>query len=137
MKRLNEMDLYKELTFRASRSSGPGGQNVNKSSTRVELRFNVFESSLLTEYEKQLVLSKLSNRINHEGILIIVSESERSQYRNKKKAIERLYKLIGHALVPDKKRYPSYPTELSKMKRLQQKHNLSEKKILRKPPLDE
>lgn len=131
------MDLYKELAFRASRSSGPGGQNVNKSSTRVELRFNVSDSLVLTETEKQLILSKLSNRINHEGTLIIVSESERSQYRNKKNAIERFNTLIDNALVPEKKRYPSYPTALAKTRRLQHKRNLSEKKILRKPPLDE
>jgi ribosome-associated protein len=131
------MDLYKELTFRASRSSGPGGQNVNKSSTRVELRFNVTGSTVLTETEKQLILSKLSNRINLEGTMIIVSESERSQYRNKKKVIERFQTLIDHALMPKKQRYPSYPTALSKTRRLQQKRSLSEKKILRKPPLDE
>ena len=125
-------DFSEEFIFITSRSKGAGGQHVNKVNTKVELRFNVNNSVELTEEEKVIIKQKLVNKINNEGFLIIVSQTERSQIMNKKKAIERFYILIEKALKPVKKRKPTKPTLASIKKRLQEKHIKSEKKILRK-----
>lgn len=126
-----------EFVFSASRSSGPGGQHVNKVSTRIELKFDVTASLLLQEDEKATILNKLAGRITKEGILRIVSQSERSQYDNKIKAVERFYILLEKALTPVKKRKPTRPTLSSKTKRLNSKHIVSEKKAMRKPAFEE
>lgn len=120
-KPLNERDFQSEFEFSASRSSGPGGQNVNKVSTRIELRFNIQKSALLDDTEKQIIIERLSNKINLNGELIIVSQSERSQLRNKEKAIDRFYQMLNKALTPKKKRLPTIPTQASKEKRLEEK----------------
>jgi ribosome-associated protein len=125
-------DLAGELIYSSSRSSGPGGQNVNKVNTRVELRFNITGSSLLRDEEKTKIQSVLGNRINKEGFLILVSQSERSQLANKKKVTERFYKLLRKALMPVKKRKPTRPTLASKERRIESKKLLSRKKALRK-----
>ncbi len=125
-------DFSKELKFSASRSGGPGGQNVNKVSTKVELRFNVNESCILTEEEKEIIVAKLATRINNDGELIIVSQSERSQLANKEKAIERFYALISKALTVQKKRKPTKPSKTSKEKRLEGKKINAERKNSRK-----
>lgn len=129
---LKDRDFINELKFSASRSGGPGGQNVNKVSTKVELRFNVFESNLLSGEEKEIILNKLANRMNKEGELLLVSQSERSQLANKEKAIEKFYILISKALTFQKKRKPTKPSARVKAKRLETKRFKSEKKILRK-----
>jgi len=118
---LNERDFLGEFEFSASRSSGPGGQNVNKVSTKIELRFNVQKSALLNDAEKQVIIKRLSNKINLEGELIIVSQSERSQLKNKERAIERFYLILTKALKPEKKRMKTAPTQASKEKRLEEK----------------
>lgn len=123
-----------ELQFSASRSSGPGGQHVNKVNTKVELRFNISESPLLTEEEKTILLQKLKNKINKDGELIIVSQEDRSQYKNKEAAIEKFLDMLKKALTPIKKRRPSRPTRASKEKRLEGKKLVSVKKIQRKKP---
>ncbi len=125
-------DFVPELLFLASRSSGPGGQNVNKVSTKVDLRFDVLNSVLLTSKEKEVVLKKLAKKISNDGILIIVSQSERSQLRNRQKVIEKFYALIEKALTPKKTRKPSRPSISSIEKRLEKKRLTSEKKTLRK-----
>ncbi|HEX2394351.1 MAG TPA: alternative ribosome rescue aminoacyl-tRNA hydrolase ArfB [Bacteroidales bacterium] len=122
-----------ELRFSASRSSGPGGQNVNKVSTRVELRFDVGASMWLNDNEKALVFARLASKISKEGMLIIVSQSERSQYANREKAIERFHAAIRKAITPVRKRILSKPTAASKLKRLEKKKIISRKKELRKP----
>ena len=127
--------FYNEFTFTFSRSSGPGGQNVNRVSTKVELRFDIMATQLLDENEKQLILEKLKNKINSNGELIIVSQSERTQAKNRERAIEKFYELIQNVLKPVKKRVPSKPTRGAVEKRLDQKRKLSEKKQDRKPPL--
>ena len=128
---IHDIDLGKELVFTFSRSGGPGGQHVKKVSTRVELRFHVMNSALLTQDQKELIAERLANRINAEGDLIVVAQSERSQLKNKEKAIERFYSLISKALTPVKKRKPSKPSRASKEKRLKEKKKISEKKRYR------
>lgn len=118
---LKSRKLEDECVFKASRSSGPGGQNVNKVSTRIELRFNIPGSSVLSETEKQLISEKLRNRITSEGDLLIVSQSGRSQLINKEKALEKFYQLLSEALTPRKKRIKTTPTEGSKRMRLEAK----------------
>lgn len=124
--------LSKELKFSASRSGGPGGQNVNKVSSKIELRFNVSESTIITAEEKDIIISKLATRINNDGELVIVSQSERSQLANKEKAIEKFYSLLSKALKPVKKRKPTKPSKASKEKRLDTKKVNSERKQRRK-----
>lgn len=125
-------DFSKEFIFTASRSGGPGGQNVNKVSSKIELRFNVGVSAILTAEEKEIITSKLATRINNDGELVIVSQSERSQLSNKEKTIEKFYNLLDKALKAVKKRKPTKPTQTSKVKRLETKKINSKKKSLRK-----
>jgi len=130
---IKNRDFTDEFTFSASRSGGPGGQNVNKVSSKVELRFNVKISNLLSNEEKDTILIKLINKINNDGELILVSQTERSQLANKEKVIEKFYALISKALTVPKKRKPTKPTRSSKEKRLEGKKVKSEKKNLRRP----
>jgi len=129
---VRDRNFENEFIISASRSSGPGGQNVNKVSSKIDLRFNVSASSLLDEEEKELILQKLSARINNEGEMIIVSQSERSQLQNKELAIEKFYTLVETALKPVRKRKPTKPSYASKMLRLEHKKLLSKKKANRK-----
>jgi len=121
-----------ELIFATSRSSGPGGQNVNKVNTRVEVRFRISSSTSLTEYEKDLIFSKLKNKINSEGELIVTSQSGRTQLSNRNKAVEKLYKLISSALTENPARRPTVPTKKSKLERLEEKRKRGLLKKLRK-----
>ena len=123
-----------EAKFSASKSSGPGGQNVNKVNTKVELRFDVQNSILLSDEEKLLVLNKLANKINKEGELIVVAQSERSQIGNKEKATEKLNAIIEQALRKEKKRIATKVPRSVIRKRLKNKKINSEKKSSRKSP---
>jgi len=125
---LHDRDFMPELTFSASRSSGPGGQHVNKVNTKVELRFRVMDSQLLTESEKLMIIDKLAARINLDGELVLVSQRERSQLKNKEGVIGKFYELLKRALAPRKKRKPSKPSAAAKEKRLMDKKSRSEKK---------
>ena len=125
-------DLEKELSFQATRSSGAGGQHVNKVSTRVELRFNIPGSELLSEQQKDILLRKLSGKLTKEGELIISSEETRSQKRNKEDCIRKFYEMLAQALKPKKKRLRTKPTAGSRKRRLQNKQQQAEKKARRK-----
>ena len=130
----NKNKLLSELSFRTSRSSGAGGQHVNKVSSRVELRFNVAGSLWLTEFQKIRILEKLASRITGQGELIVVSEKSRSQYQNKEDCIERFLELLNQALKPEKKRVPTRPSKTSRLKRLEKKKQHSVKKEQRRRP---
>lgn len=129
---LKYRNFESELIFASSRSGGPGGQNVNKVNTKVELRFNLALTSLLSESEKELIFKILRNKINSEYELILVSQSERTQLMNKKVVTEKFYELVSKALTIQKKRKPSRPTLTSKLKRLEGKRNKGIVKQLRK-----
>jgi ribosome-associated protein len=125
---INIQDLSAEFQFFTSRSSGPGGQNVNKVNSKVELRFDVQNSSLLTQEQKDLICIKLASKINDEGILSVVSQRDRSQLSNKEDAIQKLYQLLVKALTPVKPRKKTRPTQGSIEKRLTQKRLKAETK---------
>ena len=127
-----ERDFSGELKYSASRSSGPGGQNVNKVNTKVELRFNILHSAILADEEKTILLEKLINKISSEGELILVSQSERSQLKNKEKVTEKFYALLTKALTHRKKRKATRVTAAAKEKRLEEKRLQGEKKTQRK-----
>lgn len=121
----------KEFEFQTSRSSGPGGQHVNKTETRVELRFHVGHSEALSEEEKQKIKEKLSRRINSEGYLQVFAQEYRSQKQNKELAIHRFYHYLEEALKTRKKRIRTKPTKKAVEKRLQGKKVVSQKKATR------
>ena len=128
--------LNKEISYRTSRSSGAGGQHVNKVSTKVELVFDVMASNYLTEEQKEIVLTKLENRISKDGLLLLQCDETRSQAKNKEIVFNRFIKLLEEALEPEKERKPTRPTKASEEKRLKDKKKQSDKKDLRKPPGD-
>lgn len=123
---VNIPDLSSEFQFFTSRSSGPGGQNVNKVNSKVELRFDIQNSSLLTDDQKEILHTKLATKITSEGILSVVSQRDRSQLANKEDAIEKLYLLISKALKPVIRRRKTKPTKSSVEKRLTGKRIKSE-----------
>ena len=124
-------DLSSEFVFQTSRSSGPGGQNVNKVNSRVELRFNIPTSQLLSNEQKSKLMQKLASRLTTDGTLIMAAQKERSQLLNKEQVVQRFYNLLGKALRPVKKRKATRPTRSSVEKRISAKKQLSEKKKLR------
>ena len=121
MENVREIDFSAEWVFQLSRSSGKGGQNVNKVESKVELIFNVNNSSLLTDEQKALISGKLAGRINSESELRITCEEGRSQLANKKTAIEKFYDIIEKALKKPKPRRKTRPTLASKERRLKEK----------------
>lgn len=122
-----------ELTFRATRAGGPGGQHVNTSSTRVELEWNVAGSHSLTDAQRARILDKLGNRISQEGVLHLSDAGTRSQHRNREAVTERLRDLLAEALVVRKPRKKTRPTRASKERRMKAKKRRAEVKRLRGP----
>lgn len=123
--------LISEISFKASRSSGSGGQHVNKVSSKVELNFDVLNSKVLTEDQKEKIYSKLESRINSDGILQVVSQEGRSQFGNKKKTVEKFRELIDACYVDTKKRKPTAVPKAVKEKRLLKKKHKAEIKKMR------
>ena len=124
--------LHRELKFRTSRSSGSGGQHINKVETRVELLFDVEGSVLLTEEQKRMITERLGNRINKEGVLFIGRQDSRSQQRNKEAAVLQFNELITQALRPVRRRKKAKPSAASMEVRLRRKKQQAEKKALRR-----
>lgn len=114
-----------ELKIDFARSSGPGGQKVNKTSSKVQLRWNILFSRVLTPEQKWRLQNNLRTRITQEGEILISAEDERSQFANRTKAIKRLNEIINKALIIPKKRRPTKPTRTSKLKRLESKKRRS------------
>ena len=132
MNRFDINSLLGEVSFNFSRSGGKGGQNVNKVETKVELVFNVPGSTVLDEELKSKLKKKLHSKLDSEGNLHIVSQSERYQLSNKKKAIEKFLKLIQKSLKKEKKRIKTKKPEAVKQKILEEKKKHGLKKRDRK-----
>ena len=126
-----------ELWFVASRASGPGGQHVNKTSSRVTLCWNLEESTALGERRKGLVRTRLGSRLTREGILQVSVESERSQYRNRLLARERLAELLAEALEEAKPRRPTRIPRSVQRRRVTDKRKRGERKKMRQKPQGE
>ncbi len=124
--------LKRELDFQTSRSSGPGGQHVNRTETRVELRWNLADSACLTHSQKELLSERLGSRLTGSGELILACERHRSQYRNREEVTSRFLELIERHLKPKRKRRPTKPTKASVENRLRQKKDRSALKKTRK-----
>lgn len=120
-----------ELDFRATRSGGPGGQHANTSSTRIELTWDVTASPSLSERRRALLLSRLANRIDSAGVLRLVSDTHRSQHRNREDVKERFAALLADALRTPAKRKPTRPPRASKERRLREKKRRSDIKKMR------
>ncbi len=125
-----------ELVYTASRSSGPGGQHVNTSDTRIQVRWNVKESAALDEAERARLLKTLASRITEAGDLILAGDSHRSQRRNREDVTQRLAALVREALIPPKPRRKTKPTRASKEKRLDEKRRKAQIKKGRSKKLD-
>lgn len=123
-----------ELDLRASRSSGPGGQSVNTTSSKIELRWNVRESGALTPVQRQRVLEQLSNRITGDGVLILTGSEYKSQHQNSQAVRARFRAIVSDALEPPTPRRTTRVSRSQKRKRLDNKRKHSDKKRLRRPP---
>jgi len=126
--------ILREIIFKAVRSGGPGGQHVNKTASKVEVRFNIKDTQALSEKEKEKLFDKLSTRITSEGILKLSCSETRSQHRNKAIVIDRLFDLIKIKLKNTKLRKKTKPSKNAIEKRLISKKNQALKKVNRRPP---
>ncbi|WP_392437642.1 alternative ribosome rescue aminoacyl-tRNA hydrolase ArfB [Cruoricaptor ignavus] len=125
-------DFTNELTYKTSRSSGAGGQNVNKVETAVAALWKVEDSAFFSEVEKVLIKTKLANRINSEGILQVNASEARTQLQNRKIATEKILALVNAAIIPKKPRKKTQPSKAQIEKRLSAKKKISEKKESRR-----
>lgn len=121
-----------ELSF--ARSGGPGGQHVNTSATKAELRFDVGASQALTDRDKERVREHLASRLTKDGVLVLQASEHRSQAANRRAVVGRLENLLGEALQPRKARRQTRPSRAAKERRLESKRRRAEKKRLRRSP---
>jgi len=131
---MNSEKVIKELKFKAVRSSGAGGQHVNKVSSKVELIFDVQNSSEFTVEEKELLIKNLKIKLTKDNFLLLSCDESRSQHKNKEIVIKRFLEVINNGLKVPKKRKPSKPTKSSIQKRLEKKKKQAFKKTYRKKP---
>lgn len=131
---MNVEILLTELNFKGIRSSGPGGQHVNKTASKVEVTFDLESSQALSEIEKERLRSKLASKLSSEGILTLQCGETRSQHRNKTIVIERLLELLQKNLKVAKKRKKTKPSKNAIERRLKSKKEHALKKSNRKPP---
>nr|WP_293303849.1 alternative ribosome rescue aminoacyl-tRNA hydrolase ArfB [Allomuricauda sp.] len=131
---MDKKEIHSELQFKAVRSSGAGGQHVNKVSTKVELAFDVAASQGLSAVEKERLLLKLKSRLTKDGVLQLHCDESRSQHKNRDLVVKRFFDLLKNALKVPKKRKPTKPTRSSVEKRLKSKKQAAEKKSQRKKP---
>ncbi|SFN80724.1 ribosome-associated protein [Algoriphagus ornithinivorans] len=127
-KRIAEGDFLKELDFQTARSSGPGGQNVNKVESKVQLYFDVQNSTVLSDEEKEKLSQKFKNKIDLEGKLQLQSQEKRSQIQNKELVVKKFYDLLRKAFEKRKIRKATKPTKAAVEKRIKEKKARSEKK---------
>lgn len=127
-------NLIKELKFKAVRSSGAGGQHVNKTSSKVELFFDLNNSSELNQDEKDILLKKLAPKLTKDAVLILQCDESRSQHKNKKLVIDRFLQVIINGLKVPKKRKATKPSRSSVKKRLDKKKKQAYKKAYRRKP---
>ena len=130
----DEALLISELNFKAVRSSGAGGQHVNKTSTKVELTYNINDSAVFDEDQKARLVSNLKSRLTKDNVLLLQCDESRSQHKNKALVIERFLELIKQALKVPKKRKTTKIPKSAQLKRLADKKQIAEKKANRKPP---
>jgi ribosome-associated protein len=128
MARIHASDLLDELEFSASRSSGPGGQNVNKVSTKISMRFDVRNSVKLTPEQKEVLLNKWASRLTKEGELLLHAQEKRSQLQNKEEVLVKLENLLVKAFTVKKARKATKPSKAAKRKRIDDKKQRGEKK---------
>lgn len=124
--------LGKEVVFSTSRSSGPGGQNVNKVNTKVTIRWDIANSTVLTPDEKEVLLNKLSAKLSTDQVLIVSSQETRSQVQNKMEVMLKLERIINKAFEKKKKRKATKPTKQAVKNRIESKKQQAEKKQWRK-----
>jgi ribosome-associated protein len=134
---INPENLHDELVFQTARSGGKGGQNVNKVETKVELRFDIVNSSVLNEEEKQVLYDKLANKLTNDKVLVMYHQTERSQLANKDKVIAKFDELIRKAFTVQKRRRATRPTLASKEARMKTKQRNAIVKSLRKKTFEE
>ena len=130
----SEKQLISELHYKAIRSSGAGGQQVNKVSSKIELSFNLEDSQVFTEEQKERLKGKLHSRLTKENVLLLQCGESRSQHKNKQIAIKRFLQIIAEGLIIPKKRKPTKIPRAVKIKPLKSKRSNSETKANRKKP---
>lgn len=131
---MNKETIIKELSFKAVRSGGAGGQHVNKVSSKVELIFDLQNSSEFSDDEKTLLFKNLQSKLTKENVLLLNCDESRSQHKNKELVIERFFTIIEKGLKVPKKRKATKPTKSSIQKRIDKKKNVAIKKVLRQKP---